>query len=332
RRGRRIGITRLVVFVRRARKRGPLLCVHFVMRHSGYIELDELVRRGRPERHGLRHLEPGALRCLHAEQEAKLPSHFVEQIVDSILALGNRGPTIGERHGLVAENAARTLIVVEQRPDADARGDYILAVIARVVPAARDVERVIASRPAIASLILLVEALDDLRRVPGGTCPLRILHVLRVDRDAAAVVIKVDKRVVSELSEQVLLDRERSTGLAADDQTIARARRADAAEVNVMNVLSGTYVDAENGRLAGRDFRAVGIDESPIERRGAIALHDRSLRPLGLEAELIESDIRQIGMIAPGERTARRDSRPHQGGYNSSHPLSSFVVFRNDSA
>src|SRR5690606_3948890 len=142
----------------------------------------------------------------------------------SILALGNRGPTIGERHGLVAENAARTLIVVEQRPDADARVDDILAVIARVIPAARDVERVIASRPAIASLILLVEALDDLRRVPGGTCPLRILHVLRFDRDAAAVVIKVGKRVVSELIEQVLLVRVRSIGIADSVLCIVSSR------------------------------------------------------------------------------------------------------------
>src|SRR5690606_24105498 len=157
---------------------------------------------------------------------------------------------------------------------------------------------VLASRPAIAASILLVEATDDLRCVPCGSGPLRILHVLRFDRDAAAVVIEIGKRIVLEPIEQIPLDRKRPAALAVNDQTITRARRANAAELDVMHVLTGTRVAPEDSRLAGRDVRAARIDESPIERRGQIALHDRALRSIGFEPELIEADARQLGWVA----------------------------------
>src|SRR5690606_19112083 len=54
-------------------------------------------------------------------------------------------------------------------------------------------------------------------------------------------------------------------------------------------------------------------------------LHDRALRTLWLEPELIETDVRQLDAIATCVCAGRRERRQHEDAYNSSHPLSSFV-------
>src|SRR5207247_2352744 len=104
-----------------------------------------------------------------------------------VLALGNGELAVPELRRRTAE-VHRALVLVEQSPNTDAAVDDVLSEIARVVPAAAHIERVVAAGvlPARHALV---------RQVPRRTRPLLSARPRLLDRNAAAIPIEVGERV-----------------------------------------------------------------------------------------------------------------------------------------
>ena len=109
--------------LRQQRQAGPVVVVHLVVRHAG-------------QRLAGRHL--------HAQQELQLPAGLVEDVRHAVAALGQVQRRVAERGRLGGRGDLGPLERAQQLVDRDAAVDHVLAVVARVVPAAADVERVVA--------------------------------------------------------------------------------------------------------------------------------------------------------------------------------------------
>src|SRR5690606_25376539 len=114
--GRRVQLTRLRVQVRQQGQAGPLPVVDLVVGHAR-------------QRLAVRHL--------HAQQELLLPAGLVEHVGDAVAGLRDVERAAGE--GRLAP-----LVQAHERVRRAAAVDDVLAVVAGVVPAAADVQEVVA--------------------------------------------------------------------------------------------------------------------------------------------------------------------------------------------
>src|SRR4029078_19059 len=92
--------------------------------------------------------------------------------------------------GRAEPDVLAALVFVQQRPDADAGVDDILAVVAGVVPAAGDVQGIVAARIGQTGDVV-VALIHALAHVAGWARPLLVAGVRHRDLDAAAVLIEI---------------------------------------------------------------------------------------------------------------------------------------------
>ena len=215
RRARRVEESFDRILVRRQPQRRPDLVVDLVMHHAGEF----LARRN-----------------LHAHLEFQLPADLIQDIRHIVSLFGNVQLAVAE----IARRGAQVfgaLPPVEQRPDRDPRVHHIFAVIAGVVPAAADVERVgaAAARQAWDLLVALVRRDVDVAR---GTGPLRLARERHLDLDTAAILIEIRERLVLELAVEVVADVEGVADVRAHLQRVARAFLREGREVGDGNLLA----------------------------------------------------------------------------------------------
>ncbi len=231
--GRRVEFALLRVVARQQRQPGPLLVVDLVVRHSG-------------QRLSVRHL--------HLQQELQLPAGLVEDVGHLVAALGDVERTVAELRGLPGAGVQRALVGAEQLPGGDAAVDDVLAVISGVVPAAGDVEGVVAHAGLAGHLG--VAPVGRRAHVSGGAAVAGAESV--ADRGAAALRVVVLRGVQTQPLVGGRADVEGAAGLTVGDQRVALAALLVPAEVDRVDVLPGGGVDA--ARLAP----AVGDDPSGV--------------------------------------------------------------------
>ena len=246
----------------------------------------------------VRQRRPRAVGHLHGQQEAHLPRRFVEQVVAAVARLRQRGAAVGEGRG-----GGVDLVEVEQRPQCDAAVDDIFAVVARVVPAAGHVERIVAARPDRAGEVGPLEASRDLVRMPGLARPGGTAGEAGLDRRPGALLVEDVEAAVREGAIEVGGDREGMARLAGDLQPIG-AGGAQCGDVDLVDAVAGGGIGAEDPGLAARDHLPLRIQHAPRQRGRRIARHDRALRRVGDEADLVE--------VQPRERS--RADRQQRGG------------------
>ena len=156
-------------------------------------------------------------------QELQLPARLVEDVGHAVAALGHAQGAVaqgraeaGRRRGLGALEGAQQLV------GGDAAVDDVLAVVARVVPAAADVEPVVADARLAGHVgVTLVGRHAE---VAGRAGVLRA-DQRAVDGDAAALDVEELQRVRAQLVVDRRRDVERVAGLAVGHEGEARAPR-----------------------------------------------------------------------------------------------------------
>ena len=286
------------------------------MRHSPGVDLGEIGRLGlpgRPARFGWLgraggNARPHAVGNLHPEQKLHLETRFVKQIADTVSGFGDLQAAIPECGG-------PSLIGIEQGPQGDTAIDHVFAVIAGVVPAAGDVERIAASRPFDPALVASREASGDFLRMPRRPRPC-CTDQPRLDRHARALVIEKCDRVSGERRIHAFPDREGIARRTFDDQAIAFARRAEIAEVDPLDCPARCRILPERLRLALPDGATGGVVQRPGQRRRSSA-DDRDLGIAGLEADLVEMDRQRRRGSGTGQQKcgSRRQDRSHHISY-----------------
>src|SRR6185437_3051845 len=176
-----------------------------------------------------------------------------------VLRLRDLHLAVAEAGGAAAE-ARERLVLVLQHPDGEAAVDHVLAVIARVVPAAAGVEGVAAGRLGGTADALVA-------RVPGRPLVGAGAGVGHLDRDAAALQVEEGERVVLEPAIDGRADGERHALVGADAQLEPLPRRRHRGEVDLLDPLARRAIRAERPRLAARAHLARGVDQLPGERR-----------------------------------------------------------------
>ncbi|MCR6646021.1 MAG: hypothetical protein NVV62_16650, partial [Terricaulis sp.] len=94
--------------------------------------------------------------------------------------------------GNTAAPRARALIKIQQRPHTDAAIDDILTVIARIIPAARQIERIGTPAPLIAERVTL-NASGRIWRMCDRPRPM-CADMARLNRDAGALMVEERER------------------------------------------------------------------------------------------------------------------------------------------
>ncbi len=169
----------LMIVGGRGGQSSPVAVRDLMMRHAPGIDRRQPVRPAplSPDRQR-QHL---ALRHLHRQQEPHFPARLVQQVVDAVPRLGQRGRAVGE-----GGRARIDLIEILQHPQRDAAIDDIFALVARIIPAAGHVELIGAARPDRACQIGALEAGHDLLRMTRRARPLGPRHSVRRSRSRRA--------------------------------------------------------------------------------------------------------------------------------------------------
>src|SRR5690606_21711518 len=153
----------------------------------------------------------------------------------------------------------------QQVPGGDAAVDHVLAVVARVVPAAPHVQPVVADTGLAGHVgVALVGRYAHVAGRPG----VLLADQIAVDLDAAALDVEELHRVRAQLVVDVAADRERVAGLPVGAHRVAGARRGDVAEVQRVHVLAGGRVHPAGGGHALGHGGAAGVDQGPRQRVG----------------------------------------------------------------
>jgi len=223
----------------------PLGVVDLVMRHAAGVDFGQgqrlTLRLGADRNLGLH-----PVGNLHLQQELDLVTGLVQQVVDPVARFRNIGLAVGEGvRGLILAHH-RPLIGVQQHPHGNAAVDDIFPMVAGIIPAAGDVERIVATGPGDAGPVRAGETGRDLVRMSGLTRQVRACDVFRQDRDAGAVLIEIGEGVVFQAGMRMLQDRERAAFVRSDDQPVALAIGLKRLEVDGMHALSGRCVLAED--------------------------------------------------------------------------------------
>ncbi len=203
---------------------------------------------------------------LHLEEKLQLPAGLVEDVRYLVLALREEAFDVTPC-GKVAGKVLVALIPVEQRPDADPTIDDVLSVIARVVPTAGDVERVIAPRVFGTGSYVL--------RVPRRARQVQARRVGLVYRRTTSIQVEVLQSVVLQFVVNAGIDVERVTLLAGNLEHVTLTRSCERAEVHEVQRVTGRSVRRKDLCFALRHRLPLGIQQLVVERlfRGA---HDRS--------------------------------------------------------
>ncbi len=259
RRAHRPQVTGELVLIGPRRDRRPRVVVDRVVRHAR----ERLARRHH-----------------HAQHPLHLPARLVEEIRLAVLVLDVISSWHVPEILRVVPEVLGALVLVLQEPHGDAGVDHVLAVIARVVPAARHVERVAALglRPAGHALVA---------GVPGRPRPLGAAGVGHGDLEAAPLVVEEREGVVLELPVHVVADVERQALVLHDHELVALARRLEGREVDELQELPGGLVLAEGSGLAARDGLAGRVEELPVRGLLGLRLPRGDLVAIGQVTDLV---------------------------------------------
>ena len=255
-----------------------------MVRHSARVDrVEAQVRLVRFDSHG--HPCRRLLRRLHAQEELELYPHFIQQVVDAVIRLGYERARIGE--GVRFPQYLLPLMNIEKGPDGYAGVDDVLAVIARVVPAAGNIECVVAARPLVSVTVGARAAGGCLLRMARRPRPLRSGE-FRLDGDVAAVVIEVPERVELEFAIRSAPDVERVTRCASALNAELLTLTAPVAEVDKVHVFAGMDIVSEYLCLTSQSNLVRPVDQAPLDRRSRPGQNDRTFRSIGIEAGLVE--------------------------------------------
>ena len=200
------------------------------------------------------------------------------------MAFGNLHGSIG-KCGLRFADELCALIKVEQRPHGDAAVDDVFAVIASVVPAARDIQAV-GTTGARRTRDAFV------RKVARGTRQLRLARVGHLNRRARSVLVKVRQPVVLHLAIDAGADVEGMAAIRADYQREALAGALESREVDDVDMITRRHVQPRRLRFAKGRFVSVASVKLPIELLLSARPQGRDLGEAGVVADLIDKDFR----------------------------------------
>ncbi len=239
-----------------------------------------------------------ALGDLHGQQELHLPAGLVQDVGHTVVPLGDGQGGVGDPGGVPGGRGVRALVDAHQLVDGDAAVHHVLAVVARVVPAAGHVERVVARGGGVAgdvrvALVGLDADVTGLASVAGGE--------FVEDLDAAALGVVEVQGVRGQGGVGVGGDAEGVAGLAVGGQGVALARPGEAAEVDGVHVLPGGLVQAvRHGVALGHD-RALGVGQLPGQGLLGVGDHGGVLGALREVADLVDADARAgVGFVDRG--------------------------------
>lgn len=206
---------------------------------------------------------------------------------DPVALLGHPERAVAQRFAVGSVGPQGAFVQGHQLGYRDPAVDDVLAVVPRVVPAARSVEPVVAdSRPAGDVEVPLVGC--DVE-VSGGSGVL-LADELGLDLDAAAVVVVVRQRVGPQLGVERVTDGERLAGLAVDGDRPPLALPLDGVEGEPVDVLTGRRVGAVRFGLPARGAAPVGVAQHPAERLGGVGDDGAALGAVGQVADLVDAD------------------------------------------
>jgi hypothetical protein len=212
---------------------------------------------------------------LHPQQPVELPAALLEQ------------PRL---HPRVSATPPQQLDGGEQLPDRHRAARHVLAVIARVVPAAGDVEASGARPSGIQALGIGAGpgARLQVAEVASGSPVTRGASL--VDRDSGALQVEEGKRVAHEGAVQPVGDREPMAARAAGLDDEAMARRSQAREVQHVRgqPRRGLRLHRPRSRLPSGGDGAVGCAHDELRRLAGIRRPHRSLRSGREVAELVD--------------------------------------------
>ena len=191
---------------------------------------------------------------------------------------------------------------IHQGPGRDAAIDDILSMVAGIVPAAADVERIGAAGPAIAVLVRSGNAGRPVRRMAGRPRPALAAGESRLDRGAGAVVIEIGKGVERQPRIEIGRDPEGAALRVADIQPIVVPRACKVAEIDQVKRFARGLVRADHDRapLGAGDARCV--EEAPRQRLQRRIRQQGTFGSIRQQAELVEADRAfRLGEV-PGRR------------------------------
>ncbi len=280
--GRRVQLALLGVVAGQQRQTGPRLVVDLVVGHAG-------------QRLPLGHL--------HLQQEVQFPADLVEDVRHLVAALRDGEGAVAELRGLARAGVQRALVGAEQLPGGDAAVDDVLAVVAGVVPAAGDVEGVVADAGLTGDLGVPLVGRDA--HVSGRAAVARAQLV--ADRGAAALRVVVLRGVGAQPLVGGGADVEGAAGLPVGDQGVALAALPVAAEVDRVDVLPGGGVHAARLAPAVGDDASAVVLQLPAQRRGRVGDDGGVLRAGGEVADLVDADPRPgVGLVRLGRDPAQQ--------------------------
>src|SRR5690606_36717032 len=190
----------------------------------------------------------------------------------------------------------------------DAAVDHVLAVVARVVPAARHVQGVVAgarrARHVDVALVGGHAHVSGRAAVAGGDGV--------EDLDAAALRVVERQRVDAQLLVGALVDVEGVAGLTVGGERVAASGGGVGAEVDGVHVQAGGGVRAERLGLAGGHDRAVGVGQFPGERLGGVGDDGRVLGAVRQVADRVDADrVACVGLVDGGFGAAQQGHIVH---------------------
>src|SRR5690606_12325524 len=226
-------------------------------------------------------------RCLHAQEEFELDPDLVEQVIGAVVRLGYRRACIGESVRLA--QCLLALVDIEQRPYGYAGVDDVFAVVAGVVPAAGEIEGVVATRPLVAVPVDARAAGGCLLRVTRRTGPLRSGEY-RIDGDVTAVVIEVRESVELQVTIRGVCNVERVACRASAFDAESLTLSVIVAEIDKVHVLSRRSVFPEDARCSAVDGFSLTVCEFPLERCKRRRGNHGALGGIRVEACLVQAD------------------------------------------
>ena len=239
---------------------------------------------------------------LHLQQQLHLPARLVQHVGHPVALLGDRQQTVPQ--ALEVQAVQRTLVEVHQLPRGERAVHHVLAVVTGVVPAAADVERVVADTGLAGHRVVTLVRRDA--DVPGGP-RIGVTDVLRVDRDTAAVVVEVRQRVPAQAVVGLGGDVERVADLLPRRDRVTASNLAERREVGDVHVVARHRVIALDLRFPAGDDPAGRVTQLPRQRRGGCVDDGRAL-----------GTRRRVGVLVRAHRravvpaTARRDGAAGQ--------------------
>ena len=268
------------------------------------------------------------MRSIHVE----LPAHLVEHVRHAVAPLGDAQRAVGQR--VRRPRAQCALVQAEQLRDGDAAVDHVLALVARVVPAARHVERVVAG-PAVVQVdaggrrrVARREARDRAVAAVGGDvdvtggAPVAGAEQRLVDRDAAALAVEHDEGVDAQVVVEALSHSERVGRRSVGLQHESVARRPHLVERDDVDVQPRRRVVAARLRLPLRDDRPALV-QLPPHRSGRVGDERGRLGAVGQVADLVHANPRCVGhrssqrRLCRGPRALAHDRTPYGRGRGS---------------